>query len=74
MTWLQPAAKFWLKQQIWQITKRHLEVLLSWWLVDKTFKVPDYFGDFPATLTCRQGRKWPDVPASKNIMASSHLR
>lgn len=71
---LQPPAKFWLKQKIWQTTQRHLEVLLSWWLVDDIVKVPGYFGDFPVTLTCRQERKLPDVPASKNTMASSHLR
>lgn len=64
---LQPPAKFWLKQQIWQVTNHHLEVFLTWWLVDKIAKVPDYFEDLPVTLTCRQERSLPGLTASKNI-------
>lgn len=35
---LQPPAKFWLKQHIWQVTNHHLEVLLYWWLLIKKQK------------------------------------
>ena len=65
---LQPPAKFWLKQQIWQVTNHHLEVFLSWWLVDKTAQVPDYFEDLPSDSDSQAGKK-----VARSVGIKEHL-